>query len=249
MRQLSFYMALRKVCVLFRLMLDSVHSTSAYLCPERQIYFDLYGCGPTISRSWIKSGVDYLKFEDVLQYVAVPQVQVEGQPVSNQRSSKRQLKMDGQGRTDLEFLFKWLKGVGVKTILKVIVDDLQEPAHSDGAIEAALKGMSVEDWDWRKTDLCLEVIHTVAPTARIVHLYWSGNNATLRGWGEIEGLAKLEKLEKVNLHVRQVSLAIQYHPTAPFPLLHRIRLESDTSARDSKPLSVQINTCGHLKNV
>ncbi|KAE9368896.1 hypothetical protein N431DRAFT_547753 [Stipitochalara longipes BDJ] len=169
---------------------------------ERQIYFDLYGCGPTISQSWIKSGVDYLRFEDVLQYVAVPQVQVESQPASQQRGSKRQLKRDGLGRTDLVFLFKWLKGErSVKTILKVIVDDLQEPAHSDEAIEAALKGMSVEDWDWRKTDLCLEVIHAVAPTARIVHLYWSGNNAILRGWSEPEGLAKLEKLEKVNLHI------------------------------------------------
>lgn len=163
--------------------------------------------------------------------------------MSQQRSSKRQLKKDGLGRTDLVFLFKWLKGGGnVKTILKVIVDDLQEPAHSDEAIEAALKGMSVEDWDWRKTDLCLEVIHSVAPTARIVHLYWSGNNAVLRGWSEPEGLAKLERLENVNLNVRQVSLAIQYHPTAPFPLSHLSRLASDTSARDSKPLNVQINT-------
>jgi hypothetical protein len=181
-----------------------------YCRPERQIYFDLYGCGPTISQSWIKTGVDYLKFEDVLQYVAVPQVQVEGPSVSQPQSSKRQLRNDGMGRTDLIFLFKWLKGErNVKTILKVIVDDLQEPAHSDEAIEIALKGMSVEDWDWRKTDLCLEVIYTVAPAVRIVHLYWSGNNATLRGWSEPEGLAKLEKLEKVYLHERQVSLAIQ----------------------------------------
>jgi hypothetical protein len=68
--------------------------------------------------------------------------------------------------------------------------------------------MSVEDWDWRKADLCTEVIYTVAPMARIVHLYWSGNNATLRGWSEPEGLAKLEKLEKVHLHEQQVSWAI-----------------------------------------
>jgi hypothetical protein len=69
--------------------------------------------------------------------------------------------------------------------------------------------MSVEDWDWRKIDLCSEVIHTVAPMVRTVHLYWGGNNAILRGWSEPEGLAKLEKLEKVHLHERQVSLAIK----------------------------------------
>jgi hypothetical protein len=111
---------------------------------------------------------------------------------------------DGKGRTDLVLLFKWLRNEkGVKTILKVIVEDLQEPAHSDEAIEDALEGAGVEDWDWRKTDLCSEVIYKVAPKARIVHLYWSGNNPTLRGWSEAEGLAKLKDLEKVILNSRQ----------------------------------------------
>ncbi|KAH8805997.1 hypothetical protein F5884DRAFT_801362 [Xylogone sp. PMI_703] len=172
---------------------------------ENQIYFDLYGCGPVISQNWIKNGVDYLRFENVLQYVAVPQVRVEAPSAPQRRgASKRTVKSDGKGRSDLVFLFKWLKGErNVETILKVIVDDLQEPAHSDEAIESALEGVGVEVWDWRKTDLCSEVIFKVAPMARIVHLYWSGNNSALRGWSEEEGLAKLEKLERVYLNVQQ----------------------------------------------
>jgi len=105
----------------------------------------------------------------------------------------------------LVFLFKWLrKERNVKTILQVIVDDLQAPAHSDEAIEAALEGMGVERWEWRKLDLCSEVICTVAPQSREVHLYWSGNNAVLRGWSEPDGLAKLKHLQKIYLTIQQV---------------------------------------------
>jgi Ankyrin repeats (3 copies) len=180
---------------------------------DHQIYFDLYGCGDTISLSWTKSGNNYLKFEDILQYVAVPKVRVEGLPQASQRRAlKRPSKSEGKGRTDLVFLFNWLKvDRNVKTILKVIVDDLQEPAHSDEAIEAALEGLAVEIWDWRKTDLSSEVICNTAPMSRIVHLYWSGNNAVLRSWSEPEGLAKLEKLEMVHLNVKQVRVAISSH--------------------------------------
>ncbi len=184
---------------------------------ERQIYFDLYGCGETIGQNSIKSSVEYLKFEDVLQYVAVPQVRVVVPDQPPPKKQQLQPKSNSPGRTDLEYVFGWLRDQrNVKTILRVIVDDLQEPAHSDESIETSLKGLNVEHWDWRKTDLCVEVIHAVAPRARVVNLYWSGNNAVLRGWGEPEGLAKLEKLERVHLHERQVSLASIIAPIAPF---------------------------------
>jgi hypothetical protein len=37
-----------------------------------------------------------------------------------------------------------------------------------------------------------------------VCLYWSGNNAVLRGWSEPGGLNQLKRLEKVHLHVGRV---------------------------------------------
>lgn len=114
---------------------------------------------------------------------------------------------DGKGRSDMAFFFKFLRNKGVKRIIRVIVDDtLIEPAHSDDAIEKALEGLGVEIWDWQKFDLCTETIRTAAPDAREVSLYWSGNNAVLRGWSEPEGLKLLKNLEKVNLHVEQVCL-------------------------------------------
>lgn len=104
------------------------------------------------------------------------------------------------------FLFEFLRSKGVKRVIRVIVDDKEQPAHSDEAIERALGGLDVEIWDWRKYDLCTETVVTAAPHTREVSLYWSGNNAVLRGWSEPGGLALLKDLEKVCLHVEEVRL-------------------------------------------
>ncbi|KAI1213091.1 uncharacterized protein F4807DRAFT_471577 [Annulohypoxylon truncatum] len=170
---------------------------------NRHIYFDLSGVSPKVNKSGITRGLGHLLLEDILQYVAIPRVEVEDDPVGL-RPGQRAPKPDGNGRTDMKPLFKWLRDEKkVKIILKVIVDDLQEPAHSDEAIEFCLIGMGVEIWQWKKVDLSPEVIQKVAPEARIVHLYWSGNNAVLRGWSEPEGLRKLKRLQEVHLHVQQ----------------------------------------------
>lgn len=178
---------------------------------DRQIYFDLFGAAPTLKESRLYEGLSHLKFEDVLQYVAVPRVVIEGDravaPKGAKPLLKRNTRGDAQGRSDLGLLFKWLKDEKqkkVKTILKVIVDDLNEPAHHDEAIEECLDGLGVEVWDWRKMDLSPEIIKKVAPDVREIHLYWSGNNAVLRGWSEPEGLRQLQKLRKVYLHPHRV---------------------------------------------
>lgn len=171
---------------------------------ENQINFDLYLYGSSLTNEeHIEEGLAYLKFEDVLQYVAFPSIKLQKKPISSKLLQKS-LKPDGKGRSDMVFFFNFLRKRGVKHIIRVIVDDTLEPAHSDEAIEKALGGLKVEIWDWRKIDLCTQTIVTAAPDAREVHLYWSGNNAVLRGWSEPGGLNLLGKLKKVHLHVEQV---------------------------------------------
>ncbi|KAI6366354.1 hypothetical protein MCOR25_005169 [Pyricularia grisea] len=155
----------------------------------RQINFDLSEDALVVRMNDFKD----LKFEDVLQYVEVARLKVEGKT-----SAK-----DATGRTDLEELFGWLKKQGVGRILTVIVDDLHSPAHSDEAIETCLEGLGIETWDWRKKDICSEVIKVVAPDVRVVHLYWGGNNAILRSWSSVEGLRSLPALEKVYISLEQ----------------------------------------------
>jgi hypothetical protein len=129
---------------------------------------------------------------------------------SKRKPGQRPLKPDGSGRTDLKILFKWLKDEkGVKTIFRIIVDDLEEPSHRDEAIESCLKDVrGVETWDWRKFDMSPDLIQIVARDAKVIHLYWSGNNAILRAWSEPEGLHQLKQLNTIHLHSQQVGLLI-----------------------------------------
>lgn len=136
-------------------------------------------------------------------------MQLEKKPISS-KLLKRTPKSDGNGRSDMVFLFDFLRSKGVKRVIRVIVDDTLAPAHSDEAIEKALGGLKIEIWDWRRFDLSTDTIFTAAPDAREVSLYWSGNNAVLRGWTEEGGLSSLTKLMKVYLHIEQAcSLPIQ----------------------------------------
>ncbi|KAK8115693.1 hypothetical protein PG984_012195 [Apiospora sp. TS-2023a] len=48
----------------------------------------------------------------------------------------------------------------------------------------------------------MNLIQQSETDARIVHIYWSGNNAVLLAWGEPKGLHMLKHLEEVNLHTQ-----------------------------------------------
>lgn len=149
-----------------------------------------------------------MKFEDTLQYVAFPAVQVERIPQSKMMK-KQQQQQDGKGRRDMEFLFDFLREKKVKRVLKVIVDDTTDTPHSDESIERCIGGLGCEIWDWKKIDLCSETILKAAPDVRELSLYWSGNNAILRGWSESEGLCQLSKLEVLHLNYSQGLESVQ----------------------------------------
>ncbi|KAK5656680.1 hypothetical protein OQA88_4660 [Cercophora sp. LCS_1] len=173
-----------------------------------ELYFDLSGRTNMTQRGF-RSLVKQLQFEDALQYVAIPKIRIEdptndkANSSSSRRSGRDQSYKEGSGRHDLVQVFMTLRQKGVRSIIRAMVDDSFTPPHTDEAIEEALRGMDVEIWDWKKTDLSTEVIYTAAPRVREVHLYWSGNNAVLRGWSEEGGLKKLVELRSIHLHVQQ----------------------------------------------
>jgi hypothetical protein len=150
---------------------------------EKQIYFNLCDClSLTITKEHIAYSFAYLKFEDILQYVAFPSMKLEEKPIPYSRLLKKPVKSpNSNSRSDMVFLFDFLRKKGVKHIIRVIVDDKLKPAHSDEAIKRALGGLRVETWDWQKSDLCAETIFLAAPDVTKVYLYWSGNNAVLSG--------------------------------------------------------------------
>ncbi|GAB1316999.1 hypothetical protein MFIFM68171_07209 [Madurella fahalii] len=171
---------------------------------DLELYFDLSGRS-SMTLSGFEALLKQLKFEDALQYVAIPKIKIEApaEAPSAKRIHRSRLANEGSGRRDLVQVFDGLRKKGVKTILKVVVDDSLSPPHTDEAIEESLRNLDVEVWDWKKTDLCTEVIYNAAPRVREVHLYWGGNNAVLRGWSDEGGLKKLSELRTVRLHIQK----------------------------------------------
>ncbi|KZL84161.1 intracellular serine protease [Colletotrichum incanum] len=154
-----------------------------------------------------------IRFDEVLMYVRFPIVAVK-------RTGRRAPKPRALGRQDMEFFFDWLYNKGVRRILKVEVDDSGKIPHSDEAIQISLEKIVVEHLDWQKTDLDPRVICQISSKAearsfdpydknltgtnndlREVTLKWSGNNAVLQAWSELEGLPQLPKLEAVHLNI------------------------------------------------
>ena len=157
----------------------------------------------------IEKGFGPLEFERFLKYVAFPKLQIE-----KRRGPQRgkPIKTNSKGSDDMTVIFAFLREEKkVERIIHVIVADQNGIAHSDAAIESSLKDFKVEIWEWQKFDICTETIANAAPDVEQVHLYWSGNNAVLRGWSDAEVLKRMGKLKKVYLHTTQVC------PPAPSP--------------------------------
>lgn len=53
--------------------------------------------------------------------------------------------------------------------------------------------------DWRKPDLNIDVIIFAAPDVVTLNLYWSGNEAILKGWSSHDGIPKLKKLKNLRI--------------------------------------------------
>lgn len=95
-----------------------------------------------MSEAEFKKVFDHLRFESVLQYVAFPQLDVEDNDDSEEREGRAEYIQD-----PLVIFFNWLrhKNQGVKRIIRVVVDDFEDPeirhkSHSDEGIEQALEG-------------------------------------------------------------------------------------------------------------
>ncbi|RSL52172.1 hypothetical protein CEP54_011046 [Fusarium duplospermum] len=156
----------------------------------KELWFD-FGPPKKLTMADFKIHFRHLQFDTILQYVAFPQIELDDhKQIPDRRYA---------GKEDMTFLFDWLKQQGVSRIIKVIVDDLKSPSHSDAAIEKALKPFNVEILDWRRLDLDPVSLSEVGQSLREVTLHWSGRNTVLRAWSEKEGLALIPTLEVVNL--------------------------------------------------
>lgn len=179
----------------------SPHEVSDYIHVQYQKDKELwYDFGPKpdgkLSEKDFRRQFSHLEFDQVLQYVALPRIELDSHLDGAENDT------DGRhcGRRDYLFFFNWLREKGVKRIVRVEVDDMEMPCHSDEAIEESLAGFHVEVLDWKREDIDANTLQLVGGNLREVHLHWSGRNGMLRSWSEkTEGLCKLPMLKKIKL--------------------------------------------------
>jgi len=150
-----------------------------------------------------------LDFDSTLQYVALPNMHFRLGDDDDQPA--------GRTRDDATRIFKWLGDRGVKRILRVIVLEATKPEsgpgyHSNEAITVALRNFDVEILDWRRPDICPTTIVQIGENLRELCLQWSGNNAILRSWGDLQGLPMLSRYGKLEL-VRIAVAEVRFLPT------------------------------------
>lgn len=107
---------------------------------DKVLWFD-FGPRKKLSESDFCKTFNHLKFESILQYVAFPHVDLEMDESNSASESRGRVR-----RNPMVVFFDWLRNDerGVKRIIKVIVDDLDEVSHTDEAIEQALTGFVSE---------------------------------------------------------------------------------------------------------
>jgi hypothetical protein len=93
-------------------------------------------------------------------------------------------------------VFRFLKQKGVRHVKNVRVLDCVIHPHSISKIKECLENLDVRSLEWRKRDLSLTLVKTIAPNVTKLHLYSSGNEDVLHFW-EMTGLANLKKVRRI----------------------------------------------------
>jgi hypothetical protein len=101
-----------------------------------------------------------------------------------------------------------------------------------------LRDFNVEILDWQRADLSIDTINTVAPNVRILHLYSSGNWASLDHWTGTNGVCTLLKLER--LYITIVSDNISVERAKKYREKVEERLRASQASRKLKGFQVDI---------
>ena len=88
----------------------------------------------------------------------------------------------------------WLRQKDVKSILRLVVPDCRVNPLAEDRMCTCLEGFGVVELNWRRLDLGIEPILSLASTLTVLHLYSSGNWAVLSHWVSEGGLQRLEKV-------------------------------------------------------
>lgn len=166
---------------------------------DKRIFLDLIGLrNRDITDARLTRFLDRLNPDDILKHIRIPHFVVSKSDNGNNPNARPTSKSGPNPHQPLEppnnckIVFKHLKTV--KAILHISIDDLsgKRAPHTNKAIISCLEHFrdNIEQWDWKKIDICSDTILEAAPKARDIYLYSSGNNAVLKSWSAPDGLLR-----------------------------------------------------------
>ena len=167
---------------------------------ELSIFFDITQfSGRTIPVTELDGWGTHIRFERILQHVDLPNLKISGGDdllkTTTSDSDMTSNVITLRSRLDFVKVFNWLRRKGgVRKVLEANVEDDEIEPHCDEAIEMALQGLDVETLNWKKLDLCSDVLWNAVKDVKELFLYSSGNNDVLRSWSAEDGLARLQKV-------------------------------------------------------
>lgn len=124
-------------------------------------------------------------FQSFLKYVSFPNLDI----IRKQSCANEIRHLFGQ---EVKCVLQWLRVVkGVTRILNLRVLDSQHEPHAEETIEESVKGLRIEELNWKRMDLSIDSILEAAPNVQILHLYSSGSWTPLRHWIGSQGLDTL----------------------------------------------------------
>jgi hypothetical protein len=158
---------------------------------EPEIDLDFSEFGDINNDRALLSLVELARFKigGLLRYVKLP---------ANGTNEPRDLKARRNG---LKLFFEDMKNRGLKSIMELQVDESIDHPCPDTVIKSTLRGLKIDTLDWRKTDMCAQVIIYAAKHVRSLHLYCSGNRAILMNWSATDGLPKLPNVSHLHITI------------------------------------------------
>ncbi|KAI0538334.1 hypothetical protein GGR58DRAFT_309029 [Xylaria digitata] len=108
---------------------------------------------------------------------------------------------------EVKHILDWLRLVkGVRRILKLRVLDSRHRPHSEQTIEEAIKGLDVEELDWKRLDLSTKTVEEAAKRAHTLYLYCSGSWTPIYHWISPGGLESLKAVKRLHITIIKVSV-------------------------------------------
>ena len=202
MRPLTFSMrTVEVVCSDCQMSTIGVYEQANACLIELTIFFDItqFAGRKIIPITELDGSGTHVKFESILQHVDLPNLTISGgDDLLATDSSDSETSSDIyalRSRLDYVKVFNWLrKKGGVRKVLEANVEDDETEPHCDEAIEMALQGLDVEILNWKKLDLCSDVLCKAASNVKELFLYSSANNDVLQNWSTKDGLGRLQKV-------------------------------------------------------